>query len=417
MDRRNMTEIVKAFVCGGIVAATASHAVTLTEVPRANWTNGVTVPSYTKMYVYVPAKLAAKPPIVVSSHSCGSSASGQAGNMTKFLAIADKNGYVMIFPDNPGQNCWDVGSKQALTHDGGGDPHAVAQMVRYALKQYKGDSTRVYAVGGSSGAMMTQALLGVYPEMFVAGAPRAGVPCGCWAESYASSNQWSGPCATGKVSKTAQDWGDYVRAINPNYKGHRPRVQIFHGDADATIDYNNLKEGVKEWTNVLGLPTAPTTKESIKTAAYSYSRESWKNTCGYTVLEAWTAPGQPHGMTYEEDSIIKFFGLNTVGGQDPELAACGGAGIEAGLATVSPSLAIHGQELVVEGLRGDRAHLTVANTAGQILYVTDRKLSSSTTRIPFAARLAKPGAYILSVVLYDHGRVVDRAILGFVRAL
>ena len=43
-------------------------------------------------------------------------------------------------------------------------------MVRYALTKYGADASRVYAFGGSSGAMMTQALLGVYPDLFAAGA-------------------------------------------------------------------------------------------------------------------------------------------------------------------------------------------------------------------------------------------------------
>lgn len=408
MDRMENSAFAVAMVFCGLFAAAPARAVTLTEVPRATWANGANLPSYAKMYVYVPAKLAVKPPIVVSSHSCGSTASGQAGNMTKFLATADKNGYVMIFPDNPGQNCWDVGSKQALTRDGGGDPHAVAQMVRYALKKYDGDSSRVYAVGGSSGAMMTQALLGVYPDLFMAGAPRAGVPCGCWAESYASSNQWSGPCASGTVSKTAQQWGDYVRGINPDYKGHRPRVQIFHGDADATINYNNLKEGVKEWTNVLGLPTTPTASQSIKTAAYSYTRQSWKNSCGFTVLEAWTAPGQPHGMTYEEDSIIHFFGLHVAGGRDPELAACDDAGIEPGVSKTGRSFALKGRELVLDAVGADQARVRIADMSGRILYTTSRKTDSDAGSVSVPLGSLEPGYYVVSVELDRRGIPTER---------
>jgi poly(hydroxyalkanoate) depolymerase family esterase len=315
---------VLATICAASLPAAFVNAATMTQVSRSTWTGGVTLPSYVEMYIYVPDKVATNPPILVSSHSCGSTASGQMGNMAKTKAAADKNGFIMILPDNPGQNCWDVGSKQSLTHDGGGDTHAVAQMVRYALTKYNGDAKRVYAVGGSSGAMMTQALMGVYPEIFVGGAARAGVACGCWADSYASSNQWSGTCAGGSVSKTATQWGDYVRAINPSYTGHRPRIQLFHGESDETINYKNMGEAIKEWTNVLGLPTTPTTTDTITSSGYSYDRQFWKNSCGFTVLEAWSAPGQKHSMTYEEDAILKFFGLDVAGGQDPELAACGG---------------------------------------------------------------------------------------------
>jgi acetylxylan esterase len=310
----------------GLLSAAPASAASMTQVNRSTWTSGANLPSYTQMYIYVPDKLAANPPIVVSAHSCGNSAEGQFGAITKTRAAADQNGFIIILPDNPGQNCWDVGSKQSMTHDGGGDTHAVAQMVRYALNQYKGDPERVYVFGGSSGAMMTQALLGVYPELFIAGAARAGVPCGCWAESYDPGQQWSGPCAGGSVSKTAQQWGDYVRAINPSYDGHRPRVQLYQGQSDSTISYNNMGEAIKEWTNVLGLSTTPTSTDSISSSGYTYNRQFWENDCGYVVLEAWSAPGQGHSMSYEEDAILKFFGLDTAGGSDPELAACSGGG-------------------------------------------------------------------------------------------
>ena len=62
------------------------------------------------------------------------------------------------------------------------------------------DRDRVYIMGGSSGAMMTQALLAVYPDIFKAGSARAGVPAGCWEDGYNSSNQWSSNCASGSTT-------------------------------------------------------------------------------------------------------------------------------------------------------------------------------------------------------------------------
>lgn len=382
---------------GAIAGAGVVQAASLTEVPRATWAAGVNLPSYAKMYVYVPDKLAAKPPLVVSNHSCGSSATGQMGNTPKIKALADKNGFVMILPDNPGRNCWDVGSKAALTRDGGGDPHAIATMVRYALKKYDADSTRVYVVGGSSGGMMTQALSGIYPDLFVAAAPRAGVPLGCWAESYAESNQWSGPCSGGNVNKTAAQWGDLVRAINPGYTGHRPRMMIFHGEADETISFKNFGEAVEEWTNVLALPATPTATSTIRTSAYSYNRQSWKNACGYTVLEAWSSPGAKHSMTYEEDSIIKFFGLNTVGGKDPELAACPSSAIGSSATSAADVFALRGRELVLPSSPDGAVSVKIRNPAGRVLLAV--RLSAN--RGPHSVSLASlpPGYHLASVVV------------------
>lgn len=400
-----------AALCGMALAA-AVQAASMVEVPRATWAGGVNLPSYAKMYVYVPDKVAAKPPLVVSNHSCGSSASGQMGNTPKIKALADKNGFIMILPDNPGQNCWDVGSKAALTRDGGGDPHAIATMVRYALKKYNADSTRVYVVGGSSGGMMTQALSGIYPDLFAAAAPRAGVPCGCWAEGYTASNQWSGNCSGGKVDKTGAQWGDLVRAINPDYKGHRPRMMIFHGDADETINYNNFKESMEQWTNVLGLSTTATTTDKVTTVNYSYNRQIWKNTCGYQVLQGWTAPGQKHSMKYEEDDIIKFFGLDVVGGQDPERAACP-SGLESRAGALPKSHAMRGGELVLHGLAGDQATVRILNTAGQVQSTASSAIAAHAGSVSVPVSRLAPGYYLASVATWERGVRLERFDLGF----
>jgi len=327
MNRHRKSAFAAALVCFGLglCAALPVRAASLTMVPRSTW-GASGVPSYMQMYIYVPDKLATKPPIYVSSHSCGSTATGQIGNIPLSKAAADTNGFIMILPDNPGQNCWDVGTTASLSHNGGGDTEGVAQMVKYALTKYNGDPARVYAMGGSGGAMMTQALMAVYPDVFRAGAARAGVPAGCWADGYTSSNQWSNNCANGDTIKTAQQWGDLVRAMYPGYTGHRPRLQTYQGEADTTISYKNTGESIKEWTNVLDLTTAPTSMDTgYKTPNATYDRQFWSNACGYTVFQAWSSPGGTHSMPYEEAEILKFFGLDKAGGTDPE-PDCSGAG-------------------------------------------------------------------------------------------
>src|SRR5437762_89668 len=187
-------------------------------------------------------------------------------------------------------------------------------------------------MGGSGGAMMTQAMLAVYPDLFAAGAARAGVPAGCWADGYSSSNQWSNNCAAGNTIKTAQQWGDLVRAMDPGFSGRRPRLQTYQGDADTTISYKNTGEAIKEWTNVLMLPTAPTSTQSgYQGAQAKWNIQRWANACGYNVFEAWTAPGATHSMSYEEAEMLKFFGLDkAVGGADPEPDCNGGQGGSSG---------------------------------------------------------------------------------------
>lgn len=47
--------------------------------------------------------------------------------------------------------CWDVSSKASLTHDGGGDSNAIANMIKYAVATYQIDPMKVFVTGGSSG--------------------------------------------------------------------------------------------------------------------------------------------------------------------------------------------------------------------------------------------------------------------------
>jgi acetylxylan esterase len=322
-----LTGLTIAAILLGLLAAAPAQAASLVEVTRSTWAGSVNLPSYMQMYIYVPDKMATNPPIYISCHSCGSTATGQIGNIPMAKAAADAQGFILILPDNPNRNCWDVGTTKSLTHDGGGDTQAVAQMVKYTISKYNADPKRVYIMGGSGGAMLVQAMLAVYPDVFRAGAARAGVPAGCWADGYSDSNQWSNNCAAGNTTHTAQQWGDMVRAMYPGYNGHRPRLQTYQGDADATISYKNTGEAIKEWTNVLGLSMTPTSMDTgYKTSQATWNRQFWKNSCGQQVFEAWTAPGATHSMNYEEAEMLKFFGLMSAGQPDPEMDCTGSTG-------------------------------------------------------------------------------------------
>jgi len=310
--------------------AAPARAATSQKIDQSVW--GVSgLPSYVNMYLYVPDKLAAKPPILVASHHCqGTASSTYSETKSSFVSLADKNGFIIIFPEATGHNCWDVGSAKSLKHDGGGDTNAIAQMVRYTLTKYNADASRVYAFGGSSGAMMTQALMGVYPDLFAGGVAISGVPCGCWAVEYsgdvATNGQWSNPCAGGQVSKTAQEWGDLVRSMFPGYTGHRPRLQLWHGTADTTISYKNLAEAVKEWTNLLSLSDAATTTDM----KFGGTHAQWKNKCGFGVFETFSVDGAGHGVSWDVNTAASFLGLDQMGTADPEAAACPSAGTGGG---------------------------------------------------------------------------------------
>lgn len=317
------SDLVVAAIAVGLLTPTRAIAANLSG-PITGWASGV--PSYVSMFEYVPDKLAANPPILVVSHYCGGNASAMYGQAQggQVVAAADKYGFILIFPQTS-NNCWDVGSTKSLTHDGGGDTQAIAEMVKYAIAKHNGNPNRVYAAGTSSGAMMTEALLAVYPDVFKAGGEFSGVPAGCWAVGDPNGS-WSSACAGGMVTHTPQEWGDIVRGMYKGYSGYRPRIQLWHGTMDMTINFQNQDEAVKEWTNVLGLGLSPTSMTTVMFKNATWTRRSWTDSCGFTVLDAWDEQGGPHNTDAPMNAtyLIPFLGLDQIGATDPRVAQCGG---------------------------------------------------------------------------------------------
>jgi poly(hydroxyalkanoate) depolymerase family esterase len=290
--------------------------------PISGWQKG-TEPTWVSMFEYVPANLAPNPPILVLIHYCGGNAAGvlaeaQGGGI---VAAADKDGFLMVVPQTA-QNCWDVATKASLTHNGGGDTGAIVDMVRYSISKHAANANRVYAIGTSSGAMMSEGLLAVYPDVFKGGSEFAGVPAGCWSVND-PAGQWSAPCAGGQVTHTAAEWGTIVGNMYPGYSGFRPRVQLWHGLVDSIISYTNQTEAIKEWTNVLGL-SGNGTSTSVTIGSHQYTHQQWHDTCGFTALDAWSEIGGPHGTDANLSATytIPFFGLDKPGPTDPEVAQC-----------------------------------------------------------------------------------------------
>jgi acetylxylan esterase len=286
-----------------LVAAPASAA-SLVQI-----TNFGANPTNLGMYLYVPNNAGAHPPILVAVHYCtGSGPAFYSG--TQFAQLADQYGFIVIYPSaTRSGNCFDVSTPGALTHNGNSDPVGIVSMVQYVEQHNGGDASRVYVTGASSGGMMTDVLLGDYPDVFKAGAAFMGVPFGCFATTDGSL--WNTACANGQVSKTPQQWGDLARGADPGYTGARPRVQLWHGTADTTLNYNNFGEEIKQWTNVLGVSQTPV---STDTPSSGWTRTKYGS--GDSV-EAYSIAGVGHSLPLSGMAAyaIHFFGLD--GGTTP----------------------------------------------------------------------------------------------------
>lgn len=288
-----------------------AQAASLVEV-----TNFGTNPSGLRMYLYVPNSVKPQPAILVAVHYCtGSGPAFFSG--TEFASLADQHGFIVIYPSaTRSGSCFDVSSPQSLTHNGGSDPVGIMSMVTYVEQHNNGDPNRVYVTGASSGGMMTNVLLGDYPNVFKAGAAFMGVPFGCFATTDGSL--WNSTCANGNLIKTPQQWGDLVRAAFPGYNGPRPHMQLWHGTADTTLHYPNFGEEIKQWTNVLGVSQTPSFTDSPQSG---WTRTRYGSTGIGAPVEGISIQGAGHTLPMPGMAAlaIQFFGLDNTSSSTPTL--------------------------------------------------------------------------------------------------
>lgn len=308
-------------------APAASARTTATKAPTAALTeikNFGTNPSNLQMYLYVPDHVAPHPAVVVVVHYCtGSGPAMYSG--TEFASLADRYGFIAVYPSvTRASKCFDVSSPQALRRGGGSDPVGIKSMVDWTVRTYGADTSRVFATGTSSGAMMTNVLLGDYPDVFAAGSAFAGVPFACFATTNGS--EWNSDCANGAITRTPQQWGDLVRGAYPGYSGPRPRMQLWHGTQDDTLRYPNFGEEIKQWTNVKGVGQTPARTDSPQSG---WTRTRYGSTGDQAPVEAISLQGVGHNLVTSGMAarVITFFGLDGDGpgpgpGPQPEPGAC-----------------------------------------------------------------------------------------------
>ncbi|OCL09284.1 carbohydrate esterase family 1 protein [Glonium stellatum] len=197
-------------------------------------------------------------------HSCQSTAQTYFANAKiPWKQGSDGKGYITIWPSSPHSGtCWDVSSKATLSHNGGGDSNAIANMITYAIGKYSADPAKVFVTGGSSGAMMSNVMAATYPELISAVSLYSGVAAGCFVSSSGQVDAWNNTCSGGNARATSEQWTDVVHAMYPGYNGTRPKMQIWHGSADTTLAPQNYQEELKQWTGVFGVSMTVTDSKS-----------------------------------------------------------------------------------------------------------------------------------------------------------
>jgi feruloyl esterase len=244
-------------------------------------------PGALRMFSHVPAHVAAESALVVVLHGCTQTAASY-DHGAGWSTLADRYGFTLLLPqqgraNNPKQ-CFNWFQKGDIER-GRGEALSIRQMVRKMVADHNIDPGRIFVTGLSAGGAMTAVMLATYPDVFAGGAIIAGLPYGA-----ATNVQQAFESMFKSPARPARAWGDLVRGASA-HRGPWPRVSVWHGGADAVVVPTNAREIIKQWTNVHGLPAAPTFKENVG----GFPRQVWRNAAGEDVIEAYTITNMAHG--------------------------------------------------------------------------------------------------------------------------
>ncbi len=172
---------------------------------------------------------------------------------------ADLYGFALVFPQTSSANNANSCFNWYRSGDRGqGEALSIKQMVDYAKTQYGSDPSRVYVTGLSAGGAMTSVMLADYPDVFAGSSIDSGIPAGCATDLSSGLT-----CEYNPVSKTPQQWGDLVRSASGGWSGPWPRVAVWQGSGELTVNPANATESRDQWTNVRGMGETPSSTTTL----------------------------------------------------------------------------------------------------------------------------------------------------------
>jgi poly(hydroxyalkanoate) depolymerase family esterase len=244
-------------------------------------------PGDLRMFSFVPDSLQPAPGLVVVLHGCGQTAAGYdlgAGWST----LAKHYGFALLMPEQQPSNnanlCFNWFNPDD-TARGRGEACSIRQMIARMAKDHQIDAHRIFVTGLSAGGAMTTVMLGTYPEVFAAGAVIAGLPYGVATNvREALSGMFQ------SRARPAGELGDLVRKAS-NHRGPWPKISVWHGSADRTVNPANANEIVKQWLDLHQLSSAPMSEGTVD----GYPRQIWWNADGETIVESYTITDMAHG--------------------------------------------------------------------------------------------------------------------------
>lgn len=237
--------------------------------------------------VYYPPHLPENAPLVVVLHGCTQTAAGYDRG-SGWTQLADMEGFALLFPEQQRSNnpnlCFNWFEPGDIRRDAG-EALSIRQMIGAVQKRVSIDPKRIFVTGLSAGGAMAAVMLATYPELFAGGAIIAGLPFGCAGTIPEAFDRMRG-----HAMPSPETLERLLRQAS-RHDGPWPRVSVWHGSSDRTVDRQNMEASIAQWRSVHGLAMAPTLSDSVA----GFPRRVWRDVNGRDVLEALTITGMGHG--------------------------------------------------------------------------------------------------------------------------
>ncbi len=291
-------------------------------------------PGNLQMCTYVPENLETSRPLVVALHGCKQQAADY-DDETGWIEFADNHQFALLLPQQQDANntskCFNWFEPNDVERDKG-EALSIRQMIEKMASDNGIDPENVYVTGLSAGGGMTTAMLAAYPDMFAGGAIIAGIPYKCATNVGEAIGECGVSLVPGQLvpikDLSPEAWGNLVRNASP-HDGPFPRVSIWQGTLDTTVNPANQQGLVDQWTNVLGIDQIPDREDTIN----GHEHKQYTNDQGDALVETILISGMGHGTPIDPGEgddqcgvagpyildvgtcasfhIIKFWGLDT----------------------------------------------------------------------------------------------------------
>ena len=243
------------------------------------------------MWLYAPARLPPGRPLIVVLHGCGQDAASFAAD-AGFLSLAEQFRVALLLPEQLHENnrarCFNWFRPEDVRR-GSGEAMSIRQMIRHAAARHGSDPRQIFIAGFSAGGAMAVAMLAAYPAVFAAGGVAAGMPVGCARTPMGAMLRMQ----HADISQTRTALAAQVRAVTQTKSRKTwPRLTIWQGARDRTVDPANAETLARQWGELHGLGPEPAVDEPTP----GLRRRAWGRPNRPPAVDLWTIENLGHGF-------------------------------------------------------------------------------------------------------------------------